>query len=97
MVAIAVEKQKVKYPKSLRFTSRYKRYRAVLVPPTIKTIGNEKIRDIGITLEFEDGACFCDNPKAIKLALESGWYGKDFIAPEWEKMKQEAKAKENAK
>jgi len=55
------------------------------------------VRREGKMLEFSNWECTTSDPETIKLALESGYYGKDYIAPEWEKMKMQEKEKEEKK
>lgn len=84
---------KMEYPKTLRFTSPYRKYKIFLESPTKREIDGQLVRTQGHVLEFDNWECACDDPKTIRLALESGLYGKDYIAPDWEKAKMTALSK----
>lgn len=82
----------MEYPTRLRFTSPHRNYQAFFVSPTTREIEGQLVRIDGKQLEFRDGACICTDPETIKLAIESGYYGRDYVAPEWEQMKMSAKS-----
>lgn len=79
----------MEYPTKLRFTSHYRRYQVFLVSPRKHLVDGELVHIPGKMLQFEDWQCNCSDPETIKLALESGYYGKDFFSPDWEQMKKE--------
>ncbi len=83
----------MEYPITLRFTSPYRNYKIFLVSPTQIMIEGRLVRRPGKVLEFRDFECTCKDPETIKLALECGQYGKDILAPEWEKTKMSQQAK----
>lgn len=84
------------YPKTLRFTSQYRNYRIFFVSPTSMLVDGQLIRKPGMGLEFKNNECICNDPETIKTALLDGYYGKDYISPEWEKIQHEAKLKTEA-
>jgi len=81
----------VKYPEKLRFTSKYRNYKIFLVSPTTREIEGQLVRKEGKVLEFKDWECITNDPETIKLALSSGYYGKDYTSPEWESIKNKIK------
>lgn len=84
----------MEYPKRLRFTSKYRNYKIFFVSPTYHIIDGQKVNVPGKQLEFENWECTVDDPDTIRLALNDGYYGKDYTSPEWEKMKMEQKENE---
>lgn len=88
--------ENMEYPEKLRFTSKYRCYKIFFVPPTSREIDGLLVRTEGKQLEFRDWECVCTDPETIKLALKSGYYGKDYMSPDWEKMKMEEKQKEES-
>ena len=65
----------------MRFVSKYKEHRIVLVPDRyiIDNYGRRMLQK-GISAQFTNNQFETDDPEIIKLLKESQWYGVDFRA-----------------
>lgn len=81
----------MEYPKKLKFESTHTNGIVFLRPPTVREIDGRLIRDDGNVLQFHDGICVCEDPETIKLAIESGLFGKEYSSIEYSMMVQNQK------